>query len=146
MNISENLHQIKDVIKQGISQEIDFAELRSRLPGIRKRLLQSLIFDVMAELGMKQLPFAGMIPRPRLTRKPIPVQEDGTLNIMDVLKEKEFDTKICAARVFVGNDKITLTIKPVKNQPEKVEPNSDNSSKTADNVEEEFERMDFSNY
>ncbi len=74
----------------------------------------SLVFDVMHELGTDQVPFPGMVLRPRLTRKPIPIEEDGTMNILHLLKEKGFDGTTCEARCHIGNDKITLTVKPVK--------------------------------
>lgn len=104
----------REIIKQGISEGIDFAELRKRLPKFRKRPLMSLVFDVMNELGTDQVPFPGMVLRPRLTRNPIAVAEDGTLNIMPLLKEKGFDSVECEAHGHIGNAKITLTVKPVK--------------------------------
>ena len=104
----------KEIIKQGIEEGIDFAELRNRLPNFRKRPLMSLVFDAMAEIGTDQVPFPGMVLRPRLTRKPIPVNEDGTLNILPLLQEKCFVNVKCEASCHIGNDKITLTIKPVK--------------------------------
>ena len=104
----------REIIKQGISDGIDFAELRKLLPNFRKRPLMSLVFDVMHEIGTDQVPFPGMVLRPRLTRKPIPVEDDGTLNIMHLLKEKGIDEKKCQAHCHIGNDKITLTIKPIK--------------------------------
>ena len=88
--------------------------IHAPLPGMRKRPIMSLVFDVMQESGIKQIPFPGMVERPRLTRKPIPVEKDGTLNILPLLKEKELDGKICEARCHVGDGKITLTVKPVK--------------------------------
>ncbi len=105
----------REIIRQGISEGIDFAELRKRLPNFRKRPLMSLVFHVMHEIGTDQVPFPGMVLPPRLTRKPIAVEEDGTLNILPLLKEKGFDGKRCEARCHIGNDKITLTVKPVKN-------------------------------
>ncbi len=104
----------KQIIRQGISDGIDFAELRNRLPNIRKRPLMSLVFDVMHDIGTDQVPFPGMVLRPRLTRKPIAVENDGTLNIMPLLKEKGFDGVECEARCHIGDDKITLTVKPAK--------------------------------
>ena len=80
--------EAKDIIRQGIRESIDFKELRTKLPGWRKRPLQSLVFDVMAEMGIKTVPFAGMILRPRLTRQPIPIDEYGNLNISKLLAEK----------------------------------------------------------
>ncbi len=104
----------REIIRQGISEGIDFAELRKRLPNFRKRPLMSLVFHVMHEIGTDQVPFPGMVLPPRLTRKPIAVEEDGTLNIMHLLKEKGFDGVECVAHGHIGNDKITLTVKPVK--------------------------------
>ena len=106
--------QTKEIIKQGISDGIDFAELRNRLPNIRKRPLMSLVFDVMHELGTDQVPFPGMVLRPRLTRRLIPIEEDGPMNILPLLKEKGFDGVECEARCHIGDTKITLTVKPVK--------------------------------
>lgn len=108
-----NFAHAKDIIRQGIRDSIDFKELRAKLPGWRKRPLQSLVFDVMAELGIKTVPFAGMILRPRLTRKPIQIDEYGNLNISELLAEKEFAGVACAAYAHIGDKKITLTIKPV---------------------------------
>ncbi len=113
-----NFSQAKEIIRQGINDGIDFAELRNRLPGIRKRPLMSLVFDVMHEIGTDQVPFPGMVLRPRLTRKPIAVGEDGTLNILPILKEKGFDGIQCEAHWHIGNAKITLTVKPVKTAAE----------------------------
>ena len=107
-----NYSEAKTIIRQGIRDSIDFKELRAILPGWRTRPLQSLIFDVMAELGIKNVPFAGMILRPRLTRKPIPIDESGMLNIFDLLAEKEFLGKSCLAHAHIGDKKITLTITP----------------------------------
>ena len=109
-----NFESIKKTIKKGIDEGIDFAELRKRLPSIRKRPLMSLVFDVMAEIGTDQVPFPGMVLRPRLTRKPIPIEEDGTLNILPLLQEKGFDGMKCEARCHIGDTRITLTVKPVK--------------------------------
>ena len=111
-----NFSQAKEIIRQGINDGIDFAELRNRLPGIRKRPLMSLVFDVMHEIGTDQVPFPGMVLRPRLTRMPIAVGNDGTLNILPLLKEKGFDGVECEARCHIGNDKITLTVRPVKSK------------------------------
>ena len=105
---------IKRAIRDGIKDGIDFAELRYRIPDVKKRQLISLIFDVMHEMGTDHIPFTGMISRPRLTRKPIPIDEEGTMNILPLLQEKGFDGKRCEARCHIGNDKITLTVKPVK--------------------------------
>lgn len=105
----------REIIRQGISEGIDFAELRKRLPNFRKRPLMNLVFDVMHEMGIEQSPFPDLVLRPRLTRNPIAVAEDGTLEIMHLLKEKGFDGVECEARCHIGNDKITLTVKPVKN-------------------------------
>lgn len=108
-----NYSEAKTIIRQGIRDSIDFKELRAKLPGWRKRPLQSLVFDVMAEMGIKTVPFfSGMILRPRLTRKPIPIDESGMLNIFDLLAEKEFLGKTCLAYAHIGDKKITLTIKP----------------------------------
>lgn len=109
-----NYSEVKEIIRQGISDSIDFNELRSKLPGLRKRPLQSLVFDVMAEMGIKNVPFSGMILRPRLYRKPIEIDEYGTLNIFDLLAEKEFLGKSCLAYPHIGDKKITLTIKIVE--------------------------------
>lgn len=114
-----NYSEAKEIIRQGIRDSIDFKELRAKLPGWRKRPLQSLVFDVMAEMGIKTVPFAGMILRPRLTRKPIQIDEYGTLNISDLLAEKEFLGTTCLAYPHIGDRKITLTIKPVAEAPEK---------------------------
>ena len=107
-----NYSEAKNIIRQGIRDAIDFKELRAKLPGWRKRPLQSLVFDVMAEMGIKTPPFAGIIARPRLSRKPIPIDEYGSLNIFDLLAEKEFLGKSCLAYAHIGDKKITLTIKP----------------------------------
>lgn len=111
----------KIIIRNGIDEKITFDELRSLLPGWRKRDLQSLIFDVMAERNMKTVPFPGLLKRPRLTRKPIPVDEDGNLVIQELLAEKGFLGKKCFAHAHVGDRKITLTIKP-GNDPERRDP------------------------
>lgn len=108
-----NFAEAKEIIRQGIKDSIDFKELRAKLPGWRKRPLQSLVFDVMAELGIKTVPFAGMILRPRLTRRPVQIDEYGNLNISELLAEKEFAGVACAAYPHIGDKKITLTIKPV---------------------------------
>lgn len=115
-----NFAQAKEIIRQGILDSIDFKELRAKLPGWRKRPLQSLVFDVMAEMGIKTVPFAGMVLRPRLTRKPIQIDEYGTLNILDLLSEKEFLGKTCFACPHIGDKKITLTIKPINENPKTV--------------------------
>ena len=115
-----NFAHAKDIIRQGIRDSIDFKELRAKLPEWGKRPLQSLVFDVMAEMGIKTVPFAGMILRPRLTRKPIEIDETGALNIRELLAEKEFLGKTCAAYAHIGDRKITLTIKPVTGSPKKV--------------------------
>ncbi|MBQ3058809.1 MAG: hypothetical protein IJD16_00630 [Desulfovibrio sp.] len=108
-----NYYEAKTIIRQGIYDKITFKELREKLPGWRKRHLQSIIFDVMAEMGLKNIPFPGMVVRPRLSRKPIPIDSNGMLCIMDLLKEKGFEGIECHARCHVGQTKITLTIKPV---------------------------------
>ena len=136
----------KEIIRQGIKEHIDFQTLRSLLPTIRKRVLLSLIFDVMDEMGLKQLPFPGMMSRPTFTHKPIPVQADGTLNIYEVLKEKGFEDMLCEAKCHVGENKITLTIKPVKHQPIAQVENKQNSNTQNYSSSDDHERMDFSNY
>ncbi len=108
----------REIIRQGISEGIDFAELRKRLPNFRKRPLMSLVFNVMHEIGTDQVPFPGMVLPPRLTRKPVAVGEDGTLNILPILQEKGFDGIRCEAHWHIGNAKITLTVKPVKTAAE----------------------------
>ena len=114
----QNYQEEKEIIKQGIEEKINFSELRCRLPGWRKRPLQSLILDVMEEIGLKDIPFPGLLVRPRLTRQPIPLAVDGTLCIQDLLTEKGFNGKPCQAFAHVGAKKITLTIiKPHNNHP-----------------------------
>lgn len=111
MNPFSKFENAKRIIRQGIRDKIAFAELRAKLPEWRKRQLQSLIFDVMAELGLNHVPFPGLLIRPRLTRKPIPISEDGELSIGDLLDEKGFAAENCLAFAHIGNKKITLTIK-----------------------------------
>lgn len=105
----------KKIIKQGIKDKISFTELRERLPDWRKRPLQSLIFDVMAEMGLKHVPFPGLLIRPRLSRKPIQISSDGKLSIRELLDEKGFSASDCLAYAHIGDRKITLTIKQDKN-------------------------------
>ena len=114
MFIKQNYQETKEIIRQGIEEKINFSELRSRLPGWRKRLLQSLILDVMEEVGLKDIPFPGLLVRPRLARKPVPIDSNGTLCIQDLLTEKGFEGRPCQAFCHVGTQKITLTIKPVQ--------------------------------
>lgn len=104
----------KQVIREGIKNKITFDELREKLPGWRKRALQSIIFDVMAELNMTTVPFPGLLKRPRLTRKPIPVDEEGKLSVKEIIAEKWPDGRACEAFANIGDKKITLTIKPKK--------------------------------
>ena len=113
MSNYSKFYTAKQIIREGIKNGITFKELRDKLPGWRKRPLQSLIFDVMAELGLTSIPFPGMVVRPRLTRKPIPVDAQGNLCIMELLREKGFEGMECQARCHVGPNKITLTVKPV---------------------------------
>lgn len=101
----------RQIIRKGIGQRITFAELREQLPNFRKRQLQSLIFDVMDELGLHTIPFEGMITRPRLTRPAIPVSDDGNICVKELLEEKGFSAENCAAYANIGNKKITITIK-----------------------------------
>lgn len=104
----------KKIIRKGIGQKISFAELREQLPDWRKRPLQSLIFDVMEELGLHTIPFEGMVTRPRLTRPAIPVSADGDIYVKDLLLEKGFTAENCAAYANIGKKKITITIKQNK--------------------------------
>lgn len=108
------INEVKEVIKKGIEESIDFTELRRRLPMWRKRPLLSVIFDVMAEMNIKTIPFPGLLVRPRLTRKPVAVDLEGNLCIQDLLAEKGFAGRPCQAFVHVGAKKITLTIKPIQ--------------------------------
>lgn len=101
----------KGIIRKGIQDKITFAELREKLPGWRKRPLQSLIFDVMEEIGLHTIPFTGMVTRPRLTRPSIPVSSEGKICVTDLLQEKGFTAEKCAAYAHIGKNKITLTIK-----------------------------------
>ena len=119
---NKNYYAAKQIIRQGIKDKITFDELREKLPGWRKRALQSLIFDVMAELNMTTVPFPGLLKRPRLTRKAIPVDEDGKLSVKEILAEKWPEGKECEAFANIGDKKITLTIKPKKINPEERDP------------------------
>lgn len=103
----------RQIIRVGIRDRITFAELRQKLPEWRKRQLQSLIFDVMEELGLHTIPFEGMVTRPRLTRPAIPVSEDGNICVRDLLLEKGFNVDNCAAYANIGKKKITITIKEI---------------------------------
>ena len=134
----------KKIIKEGINENIDFSELRKLLPDMCKRPIVSLVFDVMEELGIKQIPFPGMVSRPRQARKRIPVGEDGSLNILELLKEKGFEGKACEARCHIGEEKITLTIKPIK-QDDKDDVEK-NKIDFVEPIEQEFERMSFVGY
>ena len=116
-----NFNYVKSIIRTGIEEKITFAQLREKLPGLRKRQLQSLIFDVMAEMNLRHVPFPGLLKRPRLSRAPIPVDEDGNLCIRSLLEEKGFIGRSCAAFAHIGDNKITLTIKPA-NIPEHRDP------------------------
>ena len=111
--------QAKSIIRQGIKDKITFKELREKLPDWRKRALQSLIFDVMAEDNLKNVPFPGLLQRPRLVRKPLPIDKEGNLSVYSLLEEKGFIGKNCKAFAHIGNNKITLTIKPVYNPEER---------------------------
>ena len=114
--LNQNFDFAKQIIRTGIRKKITFAELREKLPGWRKRQLQSLIFDVMAELNITTVPFPGLLKRPRLTRKPIPIDDEGNLSIKELLDEKWGDSRKYEAHANIGDRKITLTIKPKKLQ------------------------------
>lgn len=101
----------KKIIRQGIKEQIDFMELRNRLPGWRKRALQSLIFDIMGEMNMLNVPFPGLLKRPKLTRKPIQISSNGEMSIQELLEEKGFRGENCLAYAHIGKNKITLTVK-----------------------------------
>lgn len=103
--------EAKAIVRKGIHDQITFAELRKLLLYWRKRPLQTVIFDVMAEMGLTTIPFAGMVTRPRLTRPSIPVTDEGNICISGLLAEKGFTAENCAAFAHVGPNKITLTIK-----------------------------------
>lgn len=105
--------EAKAIVRKGIHDQITFAELRKLLPDWRKRPLQTVIFDVMAEMGLATVPFAGMVTRPRLTRPAIPVSDEGNICISSLLAEKGFIAENCAAFAHVGPNKITLTIKKI---------------------------------
>lgn len=105
----------KKIIREGIENKITFEELRKSLPGWRKRPLQSLIFDVMAEMKLSHVPFPGLLVRPRLTRKPIEISKDGKLSVKELLDEKGFLPQGCLAYAHIGDNKITLTIKRANN-------------------------------
>lgn len=109
-----NLDEIKETIKLGIDEKIDFKELRKRLPHIHKKPLIAIIYDVMNELEIRDIPFPGLLTKPKFARKPIPVSDTGKINITELLEEKGFDDLKCEAFASVGAKKITLTIKPVK--------------------------------
>ena len=111
--------QAKNIIRQGIKDKISFKELREKLPEWRKRALQSLIFDVMAEDNLKHVPFPGLLQRPRLTREPLPIDGEGNLCIYKLLEEKGFIGRNCKAFAHIGNNKITLNIKRVNNSEER---------------------------
>lgn len=53
-----------------------------------------------------------MIHSPRLTRKPIKIDENGYLNISELLAEMKLEGKDCLAYGPSGDRKITLAIKP----------------------------------
>lgn len=53
-----------------------------------------------------------MIHSPRLTRKPIKIDENGYLNISELLAEMKLEGKDCLAYAPSGDRKITLAIKP----------------------------------
>lgn len=116
-----NFEQAKAIIRQGIKDKLTFEELRAKLPDWRKRPLTSLIFDVMAEKKMKHVPFPGLLKRPRLARKPIKIDAEGNLSVKELLKEKGFMGRCCLAYAHIGDNKITLTIKP-GNLPEERDP------------------------
>ena len=121
---NSNFQDAKDIIYQGIDMGINFKELRELLPGWRKRPLQSLIFDVMAELGMDNVPFPGMVVRPRLSRKPLQISSDGMLCVQQLLEEKGYESDKCFAFAHIGDKKITLTIRPGKINQNKEEQNN----------------------
>ena len=130
MSDSLNFAEARAAIRKGIEDKITFEELRKELPKWRKRPLCSLIFDVMAEMNLKHVPFTGLLVRPRLVRKPIQISSDGNLCIQELLTEKGYMGTNCLAYAHIGNNKITLTIKP-KKKPKKAE-NPEISETTAD--------------
>ena len=71
----------------------------------------------MAEMNLTNVPFPGLLKRPRLARKPIEVDQEGNLCIRQLLEEKGFTGRTCFAFAHIGDSKITLTIKPA-NVPE----------------------------
>lgn len=117
--MSAKFDHAKQIIRNGIRNKISFAELRQQLPEWRKRQLQSAIFDVMEELGLQTIPFAGMVTRPRLTRPAIPVSSEGNICVSELLLEKGFTAENCVAYANIGKKKITITIKQNK-QEEKI--------------------------
>lgn len=113
-NSTLTLDEIKQIIKTGIEEQIDFKELRNRLKGVYKKPLVALIYDMMAEMNIKDVPFPGLLSRPQFARKPVPISENGDLNVAEILREKGFTVNNCEAFPFVGKKKITITIKPCK--------------------------------
>lgn len=136
--------ETRKIIIDGINKKISFDELRKKLPGLNKRKIKMIVFDVMKELDLSYTPFNGMLSRPQIKREPIPVSEDGTLNIMALMKEKSFDGVECQARCHVGPDKITLTIKPVDKESYKNKLDKESLIefyRGFNAIKEEFERM-----
>lgn len=108
--------QIRDAVKKAIEDKKSFQELRDMLPGVRKSHILTVVFDVKDEMGLPEMPFPDAICRPRIKRDMLEIDDEGKIDISDLLKEKGYDKSDCIVRPHLGNGKITLTVRKRNNE------------------------------
>lgn len=111
MKCFDNFNEAKSIIKNAILTKMTFNELRGKLPGMRKPHILYIVFDLMEELELSEMPFPDAMCRPRIKRDILKISPEGNINIANLLAEKGFEIDKCYVRPTIGKNKITLTVR-----------------------------------
>ena len=108
------LEEAKQIILERINSNIDYRTLQKELKGVTRKNIKLLVLEIMDEQKLSEIPFAGMMRKPKKATPPLLINADGMIDVKDILAMKEFAPETCIVKYSVSQKKITLTIKEKK--------------------------------
>ncbi len=108
---------IKDIVKDCILKKARFKELQNLLPDVGIMTLRNIIIDVAEELNLNGIPYISLFI-PKYKKQPIQIDEEGSLNIHEILFDMGLEFRRCQANYRIDGNKIILSIKPLNPKKE----------------------------
>ena len=108
------LEEAKQIIKEGIGNNIEYRVLRKELKGISRRAIKLIVLELMDEEKLSKVPFPELLRKPKKATQPLLVNSEGIIDVKELLEQKGYTPDTCFVKYSIGSKKITLTIKETK--------------------------------